>query len=91
MCPTWFPATLSTCKRKLQNLESEELAVAVIRKLHLAPDSVEGASDPDRNSPAQEERRLTPGESAALRDFQRQLKLEHDPGSHLISNCRWQS
>ena len=70
---------------QVQNLESEELAVAVIRKLHLAPDSVEGASDPDRNSPAQEERRLTPGESAALRDFQRQLKLEHDPGSHLIS------
>jgi len=70
---------------QVQNLQSEELAVAVIRKLHLAPDSVEGASDTDPSSPVQQVRRLTPGESDVLRDLQRQLKVEHDPGSHLIS------
>lgn len=69
---------------QVQDLQSEELAVAVIRKLGLAPDldSASPASDP--HGTAQDMGRLTRGESAALLEFKRGLKVDHDPGSHVI-------
>jgi polysaccharide biosynthesis transport protein len=69
---------------QVQDLQSEELAVGVIRQLRLAPDSVQGAQSVEQNA-VPDVRRLTPGESAALREFQHQLKVEHNPGSRIIS------
>ena len=70
---------------QVQNLQSAALAVAVIRKLRLAPDSVNGSAQPGQNVSGEDVERLTPGESAALREFQSRLKVEHDPGSRVIS------
>jgi len=70
---------------QVQDLQNEELAVAVIRKLHLAPDSIEAASDSEQDTPSRGARRLTPGESAALRDLQHRVTVQHDPGSRLIT------
>ena len=69
---------------QVQNLQSDALAVAVIRNLHLAADSVEGPAKVNGTS-AQDVQRLTPGESAALREFQSRLRVEHDPGSRVIA------
>jgi len=69
---------------QVQSLQSDALAVAVIRQLRLAPDSAEGTM-PRQGAPAQDVQRLTPGENAALRKFQSRLKVEHDPGSRVIS------
>jgi polysaccharide biosynthesis transport protein len=69
---------------QVQNLQSDALALAVIRALHLAPDSVEATPRSYAGS-ASDAQRLTPGESAALRDFQTRLKVEHDPGSRVIT------
>lgn len=66
---------------QVQNLQSDAMALAVIRKLHLASDAVVDAQ-PAEKQPVQ---RLTPGEGAALRQFQRRLKVEHDPGSRQIA------
>jgi succinoglycan biosynthesis transport protein ExoP len=70
---------------QVQNLQSAALAVAVIRKLHLAPDSVDVAGQAGQRVSGEEAQQLTPGESAALREFQSRLKVEHDPGSRVIS------
>jgi len=70
---------------QVQNLQSAALGVAVIRKLRLAPDSVDGTTHPSQDVSGQDAQRLTPGENAALREFQRRLKVEHDPGSRVIS------
>lgn len=69
---------------QVQNLQSDALALAVIRKLRLAPDSVKGAANSTGIS-AEDAQRLTLGESAALREFQSRLKVEHDPGSRVIT------
>jgi capsular exopolysaccharide synthesis family protein len=69
---------------QVQNLQSDALAVAVIRRLRLAPDSVEGTMPAPQEGSVQAVERLTPGESAALREFQSRLKVEHDPGSRVI-------
>ena len=66
---------------QVQNLQSDALAVAVIRQLRLAPDSVEGTMPTPQEGSVQAVERLTPGESAALREFQSRLKVEHDPGN----------
>jgi uncharacterized protein involved in exopolysaccharide biosynthesis len=70
---------------QVQNLQSEELGISVIRKLRLAPDSKEGTGPTGQTAVAQDVQRLTPGESAALRGLQQRLKVEHDPGSRIIS------
>ena len=68
---------------QVQNLHSDGLALGVIRRLRLAPDSVEGEKSKQISAP--DGQRLTPGESAALREFQGRLKVEHDPGSRVIT------
>jgi succinoglycan biosynthesis transport protein ExoP len=70
---------------QVQNLQSDALAVAVIRQLQLAPDSVQGTTPAGLGPTEQDMQRLTKGESAALREFQSGLKVEHDPGSRVIS------
>ncbi|HKR84740.1 MAG TPA: GumC family protein, partial [Terriglobales bacterium] len=66
-----------------QNLETDDLAVAVIRKLGLD-------RNPDFNAEvppdlfAGDETRTTAAENAALRAFRRRLKVLHDPTSHMI-------
>lgn len=70
---------------QVQNLQSDELAVEVIRKLHLATDpaSKPGASGDDSTAPDMSS--LTPSEDAALRDFKRRLKVQNNPGSRVVS------
>jgi len=73
-----------------KNLESDELAVSVIRALHLDgnPEFVSGgkggqsqAADQTNNAaPA-----LTPAENAALRVFHTRLKVNRDPTSRIIT------
>lgn len=70
---------------QVQSLQSEALAVAVIRKLQLAPDSVQGNTKTNQSVSTQDVERLSPGESAALREFDSRLKVEHDPGSRVIT------
>jgi polysaccharide biosynthesis transport protein len=70
---------------QVQNLQSDALALAVIRQLRLASDSAEGTVPTAYRAPADDVQRLTKGESAALREFQSRLKVEHDPGSRVIS------
>ena len=70
---------------QVQNLQSDALALAVIRQLQLAPDSVEGTMPAPHGPALQDMQRLTKGENAALGEFQRRLKVEHDPGSRVIS------
>jgi capsular exopolysaccharide synthesis family protein len=70
---------------QVQNLQSEELAVAVIRELQLAPDSLpRPPQDDNGSSSAPDMSELTPGENATLREFKQRLKVQHDPGSRLI-------
>jgi polysaccharide biosynthesis transport protein len=68
---------------QVQNLQSEALALAVIRSLHLAGDGTEQKQSetivPDEGD------RLTPAENAALREFKERLKIDHDPGSRMIT------
>ena len=67
-----------------QNLQSDDLAIAVIRKLGL-----ERNSDFNDNVPvgaaAADPHQLTAAENAALRTFRARRKVMHDPNSHLIS------
>jgi capsular exopolysaccharide synthesis family protein len=69
---------------QVQALQSDALALEVIRKLQLAPDSPPQASAADLSSSTPDAPRLTPGESTAVRDFQKRLSIQHDPGSRLI-------
>jgi succinoglycan biosynthesis transport protein ExoP len=68
---------------QVQNLQSEALALAVIRNLKLAGD----ARDPKQsNTGAQDDRqRLDDAEDAALQEYKRRLKIDHDPGSRVIT------
>lgn len=83
--PQSFSSDTEYLQTQVQNLQSEALALAVIRKLHLAPDSVEVASQPGQKTSADDVSHLTPGENAALRLFESRLKVDHDPGSRVIS------
>src|SRR5581483_11908152 len=72
-----------------KNLESDELAVSVIRALHLDgnPEFVSGGKDSqsravDQNNAAPT---LTPAENAALRAFHSRLKVTRDPTSRIIT------
>lgn len=69
---------------QVENLQSDELGVAVIRRLHLARDPSPQASSSGFDSPAPDLTRLTPGEDRALREFKSRLKVENDPGSQVI-------
>jgi polysaccharide biosynthesis transport protein len=67
-----------------QSLQTDDLAITVIRKLGLDKNSDFAAnvsSDPvSADSPM-----LSPGENRALRTLRSRLKVLHDPNSHLIS------
>ncbi len=66
-----------------QNLQTDDLAVTVIRKLGLDrnPDF---ARKPPATTLPKDELTLTPAESAALRTFKTRMRVMHDPNSHLI-------
>jgi len=66
-----------------QNLQTDDLAVAVIRKLGLDHNPDFNAKVPPSNAPANA-LRLTAAENAALRTFRMRLKVLHDPNSHMI-------
>jgi capsular exopolysaccharide synthesis family protein len=68
---------------QVQNLQSEALALAVIRSLHLAGNGTE-QKQPATIAP-DDGQRLTPTENAALREFKGRLKIDHDPGSRVIT------
>jgi polysaccharide biosynthesis transport protein len=67
-----------------QNLETDDLAIAVIRKLRLDQNPDFNAKVPAAAS-AGDPLRLTAAENAALRTFRSRLKVLHDPNSHLIA------
>jgi polysaccharide biosynthesis transport protein len=67
------------------NLQSDALAMGVIRKLAMAPGSAPQSAQNATPSLIQDMSQLTPGESAALVGFKSRLKVEHDPETHVIS------
>jgi succinoglycan biosynthesis transport protein ExoP len=68
---------------QVQNLQSEALALAVIRNLKLAGDARNAKHS---NTGAENGgQRLNEAEDAALREYKRRLKIDHDPGSRLIT------
>jgi polysaccharide biosynthesis transport protein len=68
---------------QVQNLQSEALALAVIRTLKLAGDA-NGQRQSNTTAPYGGQR-LTAYEDAALREYKRRLKVDHDPGSRVIT------
>src|SRR5579864_777059 len=83
--PQSFSSDTEYLQTQVQNLQSEALALTVIRKLHLAPDSAKVASQPGQEASTDDVAHLTPAENAALRLFENRLKVDHDPGSRVIS------
>ncbi|HZE81209.1 MAG TPA: polysaccharide biosynthesis tyrosine autokinase [Candidatus Polarisedimenticolia bacterium] len=67
-----------------QNLETDDLAVAVIRKLRLDQSPDFNAKVPAA-APSKDPLRFTAAENAALRTFRARLKVLHDPNSHMIA------
>ncbi|MCU1332649.1 MAG: hypothetical protein JWM08_1641 [Candidatus Angelobacter sp.] len=67
-----------------QNMETDDLAVAVIRKLRLDQSPDFNAKVP-ATAPSKDPLRFTPAENAALRTFRARLKVLHDPNSHMIA------
>ena len=66
-----------------QNLQTDDLAVVVIRKLGLDHNPDFNAKVPPAAVSANA-LRLTAAENAALRTFRTSLKVQHDPNSHII-------
>ncbi len=66
-----------------QNLQTDDLAVVVIRKLGLDHNPDFNAKVPSTAVSANA-LRLTAAENAALRTFRTSLKVQHDPNSHII-------
>jgi capsular exopolysaccharide synthesis family protein len=68
---------------QVQNLQSEALALAVIRNRKLAGDA---RGPKQSNTSAQDGgQRLNDAEDAALQEYKRRLKVDHDPGSRVIT------
>jgi succinoglycan biosynthesis transport protein ExoP len=78
------PSETQYLETQAQNLQTDDLAIAVIRKLRLDqnPDFV--AKTPAGERPA-DPLRLSAAESAALRSFKARLKVMHDPNSQVVS------
>ncbi len=83
--PQSFSSDTEYLQTQVQNLQSDALAIEVIRKLHLATDSGNITPQTSQQASTDEIARLTPGENAALRLFKSRLKVDHDPGSRVIS------
>jgi succinoglycan biosynthesis transport protein ExoP len=67
-----------------QNLETDDLAIAVIRKLRLDQNLDFNPKVPAA-PPSADPLRFTAAENAALRTFRARLKVLHDPNSHMIA------
>jgi len=67
-----------------QSLQTDDLAVAVIRKLGLDRNPDFNAKIPTEAVP-EDPLQLTGAESAALRAFRSRLNVVHDPSSHIIT------
>ena len=67
-----------------QNLQSDDLAIAVIRKLGLERNADFNSKVPVREASA-DPLQLTSAEDEALRTFRERLKVTHDPNSNVIS------
>ena len=83
--PQSFSSDTEYLQTQVQNLQSDALAMDVIRKLHLATDSGNTTAQTSQQASTDEVVHLTPGENAALRLFKSRLKVDHDPGSRIIS------
>ncbi|HWG50869.1 MAG TPA: polysaccharide biosynthesis tyrosine autokinase [Candidatus Acidoferrales bacterium] len=78
------PSETQYLETRAQNLQSDDLAIAVIRKLGLDRNSDFNSRVPPATDPAHG-LRLSAAESAALQTFRSRLKVVHDPTSHMIS------
>jgi polysaccharide biosynthesis transport protein len=67
-----------------QGLQTDDLAVAVIRKMGLDRNPDFNAKSPTEAAPT-DPLQLTPAESATLRAFHTRLRVVHDPNSHVIT------
>ena len=67
-----------------QGLQTDDLAVAVIRKMGLDRNPDFNAKLPTEAA-STDPLQLTPAESAALRAFHTRLRVTHDPNSHVIT------
>jgi capsular exopolysaccharide synthesis family protein len=72
-----------------QELQTDDLAIAVIRKMGLDRNPDFNAKIPAEAVPADpllaDPLQLTPAESGALRAFHTRLRVAHDPNSHVIT------
>jgi succinoglycan biosynthesis transport protein ExoP len=78
------PSEPQYLETQAQNLETDDLAVAVIRKLRLDQNPDFNAKVPAAALSA-DPLRFTAAENAALRTFRARLKVLHDPTSHMIA------
>jgi len=78
------PSETQYLETRAQNLQSDDLAIAVIRKLGLDRNSDFNSRVPPATDPAHG-LRLSAAESAALQTFRSRLKVVYDPTSHMIS------
>jgi capsular exopolysaccharide synthesis family protein len=70
---------------QVQNLQSEALALAVIRSLTSGRDSKQPQQTSAIELAPKGSERLSPAENAALHEFKKRLRIDHDPGSRLIT------
>jgi succinoglycan biosynthesis transport protein ExoP len=78
------PSEMQYLETQAQNLQTDDLAIAVIRKLRLDQNPDFAAKTPMSERPA-DPLRLSPAESVALRSLRTRLKVLHDPNSRVIS------
>lgn len=78
------PSETQYLETQAQNLQSDDLAIAVIRKLRLDQDPDFAQKTPATPSSA-DSLMLTDAENAALRTFRQRLRVLHDPNSHIIT------
>lgn len=78
------PSETQYLETQAQNLQTDDLAIAVIRKLGLDKNPDFAGKVSAGNGPA-DPPILTPAENAALRTFHTRLKVAHDPNSHIIT------
>lgn len=78
------PSEMQYLETQAQNLQTDDLAIAVIRKLRLDRNPDFAANAPISERPA-DPLRLSPAENVALRSFRTRLKVLRDPNSRVIS------
>lgn len=77
------PGETQYLETQAQNLQTDDLAIAVIRKLGLDKNPDFAGKAAGNDDPA-EGASLTAAENAALRTLRVRLKVVHDPNSHII-------